>query len=203
MRSHRLFTGLGVLLAVAFAPSTARAQADTGRVVTATLLRRLGEVVDGHRTGGNIYVVMSYRFPHAVAAITGNRDSAVVLRQQAGGTYDVFGPYSTQADAPQGAYYAKLPCYKVATTSVIVCPDSSGSGTGGAQLADVLQVVISVKTRDGAVHTQTLTPDRVEAVFFTMASIDKFVIPYYERVLGLAYATDLRARMQHWYVPSH
>jgi len=201
MRSRRLFTGLGVLLAVAFAPSTGGAQVDTARVVTASMLKRLGEVVDGNRTGGTIYVVMSYRSPFDVAAVTGTLDSAQLAARAAAGQYGVFGPYLTQSESPQGQAYAMILCPKDQRTSLFVCPDTGSSATTvhAVPMSWVTRVEFSVHTRDGQVHTQSFTPDHVEAVFFTLAAIDKFAIPYYERVLGLPYATALRARMQQWF----
>lgn len=194
-------------LALAPIPARSAAQvppADTGRGMTATLLKRLGEIVDGHRTGRPIYVAISYRFPHAVAAVTGTLDSAQVAARLAGSQYGAIGPFETIAEAPRGAYYATQPCVKNPATSVVYCGDTSMAYFAGpVPVADVQGVTVSVTTRDGRVHTETFTPEGVEAVFFTMASIDKFVIPYYERVLGVQYAAELRARLQAAYVPTH
>ena len=195
----RLIASLGVTLALTVGPVRGGAQtvSDSGRGVTATLLKRLGEIVDGHRGGGSIYVVISYRFPHTVAAVTASHDSALVAARVAGNLYGVFGPYESSAESSRGELYATQPCIKNPTTSVIYCGDTTMVySPAPVPMVDVRTVTISVTTSDGKVHTQTFGPERVEAVFFTMASIDKFAIPYYERVLGVEFAANLRTRLQ-------
>ena len=189
-----------VSASLTFSVTPAQAQGDSSRAippgVTAATLKRLGEVVDGQRTGATIYVVMSNRAPYAVAAITSTADSARTLAAAAGEGFWAFGPYVTIPDN-RVEMYATTQCPKDKTSSLIICPDTSAATA--TPMSRVAEVIVSVRTTDGVLHTQHFAPDHLEALFFTLSAYDKFAIPYYERVLGLGYATDLRNRMVRWF----
>src|SRR5438128_11513087 len=67
---------------------------------TATLLKVLGEAVDGYRTGQPVYVVAAFRSPYPVYGVFSSRDSATSALPRAGRGYSVFGPYGGPPDGP-------------------------------------------------------------------------------------------------------
>lgn len=191
-----------LLVAASLSCSTtaAHAQRDSSRAspagVTAAMLKRLGEVVDGQRSGATIYVVMSSRTPYAVAAITSTADSARTMAAAAGDGFEWFGPYVTIPDN-RVEMYATTQCPKDKKSSLVICPDTTM--ITATPISEVAEVIVTVRTTDGVLHTQHFAPQHLEALFFTLSAYDKFAIPYYERVLGLGYATELRARMVRWF----
>lgn len=178
-----------VAIGLSGAPSPANAQVDTS--ITPSLLRRLGEAVDGHRTGRPVYVVAAYQFPHAVVGVFPDRLRASNERERAGpAAYGVFGPYTAHRDIPSGWYYG---CRHDGRTSMYlpaICPDRPR-----LPLQDIAEITISVRTRGGEMISSRFEPGEVDAVFFTLSAIDKFVLPYYERVLGAAQAARMREEM--------
>jgi hypothetical protein len=82
---------------LALLPTPIRAQPDTGRQVSATLLRALAEAADGYRTGQPVWVVASHAGPPYVVGVYPTRDSAARVARESAGR-DVFGPYVTAAD---------------------------------------------------------------------------------------------------------
>src|SRR2546428_363538 len=58
---------------------------------TATLLKVLGEAVDGYRTGQPVYVVAAFRSPYPVYGVFSTRDSATSALPRAGRGYSAFG----------------------------------------------------------------------------------------------------------------
>jgi hypothetical protein len=151
-----------VLMLWAIAASPAAGQDTT---VSATMLRVLAEAADGFRTGRPVFLVADYRFPHNVAgAFATYEEARRVRRMQAdsGATFGVFGPYVTRRD-----------------------PRSDSASR-------VVAVQLTIKSPKGRLRTVNVNPDTVDALFFTMPAVDKFVIPYYSRTYGPDYAAALR-----------
>ncbi|MEP7347264.1 MAG: hypothetical protein ABI877_18480, partial [Gemmatimonadaceae bacterium] len=44
-------------------------------------------------------------------------------------------------------------------------------------------------------------PPNADAVFLSLSSIDKFVIPYYTRILGLGAVTEMRQEAERSFAP--
>ncbi len=181
---------LATVVAV-FGTAVPRAAAqDTTRYMTATLLKRLGEAVDGYRTGRPVYVVISRTYPYAVAGVFSTREDAVRQVRTLPG-YTVSEPFLAAADDATGTIaYAAQPCYKTLDTSYI-CPDT----IGGSLLAidSVESVTVTVRARNGRAYTSQMRPQEAGAVFFTMSAVDKLLIPYYERLYGLPETDRIRA----------
>ena len=154
---------------------------------TATLLKVLGEAVDGYRTGQPVYVVAAFRSPYPVYGVFSSRDSAMSALPRAGRGYSVFGPYVAPPDGPGEVRYALRACPHYWPT-VYKCP--TRSFTVGASQVDSVRVTVFVKS--GPPQFTTYPRAEVDALFFTLSAIDKFVIPYYQRLLGAAYADSLR-----------
>ena len=155
---------------------------------TATLLKRLAEAVDGHRTGGTVFLVADLRPPHDVLAIF---DSLEPARARVGTDPNLgaFGPYLTERDpGAMLGWFSKCVHYQ-SSMRPIICP-----GGPVRRMADVDSVTIHVRMRDG---TSEIIPVQkgADAIFFTLSAIDKFAIPYYVRVVGLEDAARLRQRL--------
>jgi len=162
--------GRSVLIALAatsFAllPTPVRAQPDTGRQVSPTLLRALAEAADGYRTGQPVWVVASYAGPPFVVGVYATRDSAARVARDSAGRYDVFGPYVAAADQP------------LRGTPTLV----------GAAL--------TFRMPDGRQVSVNIDLTKVDALFLSMSAVDKFAIPYYARLYGPGYASHVRALM--------
>jgi hypothetical protein len=61
--------------------------------------------------------------------------------------------------------------------------------------ADVDSVQLAVFIRNAAVPRMVSVPKGADAMFFTLSAIDKFVIPYYTSVFGLAETARMRQRL--------
>jgi hypothetical protein len=170
--------GLGARLAVA--------QQST-RMPSPVLLKRLGEAVDGHRTGRPVYVVASYDFPHPVTGVFERQRDARTQADSAGRSFDVFGPYQTVRDPGEFAAFI-MRCVHDGRTSMYgppYCPNRII-----VPLADVESIMLSVRVRDSTISVAL--PRETDAVFFTLAAIDKFVVPYYTRIVGVDSAAEMR-----------
>jgi hypothetical protein len=158
-------------LAVAASMPMATIQAQDTNRVSASLLRVLGEVADVYRTGRPVFLVADYRFPHRVIGRfpqTGATTNTARARRQA-----------EQLQADSGSSFGVFGPYVTAQDP----PDTTTS-----RIADVILVW---QTPRGRVQRR-LDPE-VDALFLTMSAVDKFMIPYYDRLYGPRYAQDLRA----------
>jgi hypothetical protein len=132
--------------------------------VSATMLRVLAEAADGFRTGRPVFLVADYRFPHNVAGPFATYAEARRVQMDSGATFGVFGPYVTPRDP------------------------------GADSASRVVAVRLTIESPAGRRRTVDLDLRRVEvdALFFTMSAVDKFVIPYYSDIYGPEYATVAR-----------
>ena len=73
-------------------------------------------------------------------------------------------------------------------------PDSRYDSTSSLAVsaASVSSVELTVKTVDGQTYTRRFRGGEIDALFFTMPAIDKFVVPYYTRRFGRAYGARVR-----------
>jgi hypothetical protein len=108
----------------------------------------------------------------------------------AGPSYRSFGPYvgtpDTSADGAAVDAYG-IQCVKQLDTRCI--KDSTHTFMA---MENVARVIITLVARAGDVQSDTLRPDQVEAVFFTMSALDKLLIPYYTQLYGSRYAARVR-----------
>ena len=220
-------TNLGTIVVIALALSvlapcapafvlhnTVRAQV-ASRPLTPTLLRRVAEAVEGHRTGGPVWVTVQYEFPNVVIDVRPSReaaqaDSASLSMEQirALGPVGVLGPFQAHVD-PEGlsepipparplSPSVEIPrirppgCVHDGYTSVMrrlggvgICPDRWIAG----EL--VAQIELTYRLTNGNVITAPV-PREVDAIFLTLPALDKFVFPYYARVLGMAESLKMR-----------
>lgn len=137
--------------------------------ISAALARRLAEAADGFRSGKPVYLVADYDAPARVLSFEGEGAEAAAekaKREAAGGArLGVFGPFLTEPDA----------------------------GPGGAARPEVLDVTVRVRLADGTTRTETIAGSEADALFWTRAAVDKFVVPYYAGALGLEHAGEVSA----------
>jgi hypothetical protein len=138
--------------------------AQTQRVETASLLRRLAEAVDGYRDGQPRFVIANRQPPHRVAGVFTSADSAAdsLARLPDRTGYAVFGPYR--------AFEKPAP--------VVVAEEQVDS------------VIVVAKGGKRRVYLGA----KVDALFWSLPAFDKFVVPYLTAVHGPRYAAQERER---------
>ena len=166
---------------------------DTTRALTDEGLRQLAEVVDGARRGGRVWVVMcGNAAPYRILGVYPSLADAqaAVSRQAAGSACVLHGPYVSVPDHPDGVVTYGEVCRKRDDSSC------AASDTMMFSIADVESVSVRFALRGGGTWTsRPFRPQEGEAIFFTMAAVDKLLIPYLHRVYGVAYAQRERARL--------
>jgi hypothetical protein len=130
---------------------------------SASLVRRLAEAADGFRDGRPRWVVIHRR------GVQGHHNVA--------GVFMSFEEANVEAQRA-GPDYAVFGPF----TTVDEPPDQS---TGPMDVVEV-----TVRQRDGKVIR--IDPNKVDALFWTLAAFDKFVVPYLTRVDGARYAAEQR-----------
>jgi hypothetical protein len=174
-------------------PAPAPATADTTRAMSASLLRRLAEAVDGYRSGDTLFVVAAWRFPNGVAGVFRNPREATEVARRRGVAYGVFGPYFAPPDSGnEMMLYSLQPCPGLHEPDSW-CPDTTFALSQAVPYANIKDITITIHAKDGASVERVLAPGEVDAVFFTLSAIDKFVMPYYMRVYGAQFTADMRA----------
>jgi hypothetical protein len=164
-------TLIALVAVTALAPAVVTRLPAQEHAVTPTLLRILGETVASCRPGPGpgprpIFLVADYRFPHEVVGHFSSRAEAERVRARSGSTFGVFGPYKTPAADP----IADAPT-KVVAVSLIR------------------------RTASGRTDTLRVDPEKVDALFFSMSAVDKFVMPHYSGLYGPEYAHKLRQKL--------
>lgn len=193
--------------------TSASAQADTGSI-SPGILKRLAEVADGHRTGRPIFVVLSRTFPHPVIAIVDTRERARVVAA-ANSDFGVFGPFVAAAEAD---FFVAFCVHDSRTTymhpdwppltrwvdsisptqrpasmprtwrpSPMCPPERARVFRNG----DIDSLSMTFHLRNGTRVTLPV-PRNADALFFTLPAMDKFVFPYYVKVLGVDTVAAMR-----------
>lgn len=176
---------LAVLAAVSL-PAIARAQDPKPD----SYLLMVAAAVSGYSAGGSVYVVIC----------------------KTGDEYKVIGAYSTPELAQQaltanqsnrtkcaveGPYYSNVGygnndmasmgygggCKKGPDSDCIA--DSTAARSFIAPIGSIETVTLTYRLRDGRSVSETFDPRKVEAIFFTMPSVDRMLVPYFVRVYGL------------------
>ena len=171
-------------LMMPFAVATAQEPA-----VSPVLLKRIAEAVDGNRTGRPVWVVARYDFPNLVAGVYNSRTAAEAARPREG-KYGVFGPYVAEDDGGGGGG-----CPHDGDISRVTCPDTIPAVR--FSFADVRSMTLTLTVQRGARLDTVRMPFKptTDAIFLTLPALDKFVFPYYERILGPAAVAAMRDSM--------
>ncbi|MGH7538566.1 MAG: hypothetical protein ACREMF_08030 [Gemmatimonadales bacterium] len=167
--------------------------------LSASLLRRLAAAADGYRTGERVYVVAAFDPPHNVAGVFANPDEAVLVRdsvqRKSHQRYGKFGPYRSPKDQGRPIVFLARPrCWP----TIFPCwlARWRPSEGGPVFVKDLDSVSIVAYRHSGPPWRMTADPMELDAVFFTMSAIDKFVLPYYTALSGPAYAAMLRDSLE-------
>ena len=155
-----------------------------GRLPNAVMLKRIAEAIDGDRSGGLVYVVESLEETFPVIGVFPDLKTAKAAAAAARVKVAVSGPYPTMVDPTHGILSACVHDRLGSNVHVNRCTPP----VSGIDLTDITLVLTHVGGRS---DTLKLSPD-ADAIFLSMAAIDKFAIPYYVRSIGIADANAMR-----------
>jgi hypothetical protein len=158
--------------------------------LSTTALRRFAEALDGNRTGTPVLIVACRDSAYRVGGVVNTRAEADSLRRRLGVCYGIFGPFISPRDLL--AHKAVRGCVHDGHTSnedpSPICPVSPFA------LSDVASMTLVTRLKNGTVHEMSMGPE-VDAIFLSLPAIDKFMIPYYARVLGVDSAVAMRTQI--------
>lgn len=161
----------------------------------AKMVTRLAEAADGYRVGANVWIVAT---PGAddgrILGVYTDLDSAVAVMMAVPGT-EVYGPLLTPRD------FGALPRFLIGChvrPSIWLCPwqEPFEFGTPFLEMESVDSVGLTVFSGGGALFSEVIDPMEVDALFFTMSAMDKFLLPYYAQLYGTEYANRMRASIE-------
>jgi hypothetical protein len=193
-RSITLVTA--VALAFLAAPAAHSQTPDRQRQPGAVMLRRIAEAVDGHRTGDRVYVVASYEATFPVLGVFANEREAAQRARTAGANAAVFGPYATDRD-PGGALLTG--CVHVTSSRMhpALCVPPVNAPF---PMSEIRTMTLVIRRTNGTTDSLSLARD-TDAIFLTLSAIDKFAVPYYTGILGLAATANLRRDIERAFAP--
>lgn len=175
-------------------PADAAAQTPSaGDTLSAAILKRVGDAVDGYRTGETVWVVVSFTPPHRVDTVVASLEVANRRRATLGRDYHVLGPYRTATD-----YNAGQPpmffffCHDWDSDP---CNFEYALETPAWDYGATDSIVVSVY-RAGDTWRRQFPRGSVDALFFTLAAADKFYFPYLAQVHGLGFADSVRVSLR-------
>ena len=174
-----------VLACVLVAAADAQpAASDSSRAPGVVLLRQVAEAVDGTRTGGLVWVVVRHSRPQEIIDVVGSDSAARSLVQRDPRSFSILGPY--RAPALDDGFIDG--CMHMRGSQMIgYCP-------APMRWSEIDSVWLSVRMRNGSVRI-TPVPIETDAIFLRTSAIDKFVVPYYTRILGIDSAAAMRRAM--------
>jgi len=196
-----LLLGPGGMILSPFGLGPTQVLAQTAPPMPASLLKRLGEAVDGYRTGQAVFVVADGTFPHHVWGVFPTLREAQVRSDSVGLPSYVYGPFVAPRDGEQQLFFI-INCPNAAVARMQPMPygkhrpDSYCPPTDSAfvvPIEEVQEIQLRILLRDGRIHVTTHSPSDLDAVFFTLSAVDKFAVPYYARLYGVDFAARMRA----------
>ena len=159
------------------------------RVPGAILLKRIAEAVDGDRSGTLVYVVATYEPTFPVIGVFNNPKAAQDLVAKTGPSAAVFGPYQTVPDLTPPSIVGCVHRRSVMKADYCVPP------LRPLHPKDIVGMTLVITRTQGKSESLVLSPD-TDAIFLTLSTIDKFVVPYYLRTFSLAAVSELRGDFQ-------
>lgn len=183
----RQVTAIAAIVALFSFPANAQ---DTSPVLTTTMLKRIAQAVDGRRSGEIVYLVL-HRDSATVAVVTPSRPDAEAIRKKLGEHYILVGPFVGTYEL--GPLFDLVPsdCVHDGNTSNMIGLICNGQQIHRSQISSMSLVL---RMRNGSTRTIAL-PSGTDAVFLSYPAFDKFVFPYYERVIGFDATSAMRQRM--------
>ena len=178
-------------------------------LLTAVLVTVVATAVVAQEPKTDIYLM---QIATAVSGASGGSPVWVVICGDTAGTYDVVGTFKTVQEAQQKLNTERQAGKNCAiegpyTAGPVYADAVARYGTGCKKLADtdcvsdsafvfrvtdLDSVTLTYKLRNGTRIVEPIRTDQVEAIFFTMPSIDRMLVPYYVRTRGINYALNKR-----------
>ncbi len=186
MKSLRLGLPLGAAALITLgSTATLACQETKGRSPDAVMLKRIAEAVDGDRSGALVYVVAGFDPANPVVGVFPDPKSAAAQAAKAGNGAMVFGPYQAALDSTLAQ---TMTCVHLKTSVMNFRCVPPGRTT---QFTDIAGLTLMITRTDGGRDSVPL-PQNTDAIFIGAPALDKFVVPYYVRLVGLAATTDMR-----------
>jgi len=181
---------VGSLVCSAGMTAVAGAQQDATRVPTVTLLKRIAEAVDGRRTGRSVFVVTNVDSMN-VTVVVSTRAEAMGVVRRLGPRYEIHGPFRTDVNLGELENIVPSECVHDAITSAMRVKICNGAVI---RLENLESLSLVIRKLDGTVRTVQL-PLTTNAIFLNLSAFDKFVFPYYEKIMGLEATAAWRDRL--------
>jgi hypothetical protein len=186
MKPSRLGPPLGAAaLLLLCSTATVACQQTTERSPDAVMLKRIAEAVDGDRSGALVYVVAGLDPANPIVGVFHDPKSAAGAASKAGNGATVFGPYQAALDS---TIAQTMTCVHLKTSVMNFRCVPPGRTT---QFSDIASLTLMITRTDGGRDSVPL-PQGADAIFLGAPAVDKFVIPYYVRLVGLTATTDMR-----------
>ena len=184
---------LAALVTVCAHAVGAQPATDSALTASATplVLRRLAEVLDGHRTGGTVWIALGRAAPHPALGVFATRAAALQALRDSVGRFTLHGPLAATRDpiASDGRQLVLKCQHYQSAMHAEICPPGPQIDFGSVE-----RMELTIRTRDGRTHILPLDP-RADAIFLTLSAVEKFAMPYYAGVLGVESAAALRQRI--------
>ena len=185
--------------------------------LTASLLKRIGEAVDGYRGGELVWVVVEDEYPHHVWGdlhLTEEAaNAALVVALERSSAYNVHGPYRSERDVPAHEDAE----FNLDQLLIMLGPASREDECGPwnpdhvyptecdprARVTPLNRVnrtmpfhsMDSVRVQvwwGGNQYQQFSSAAKIDAFFLTVSAMDKFYFPYIARMSGMRRALQMR-----------
>jgi hypothetical protein len=179
-------TGARCLVTIGIVAFTSAARGQ--ELLTPTALRRFAEALDGVRSGSPVFILACRDSSYRVGAVV-PQSEVNAAQSRLGSCYSAFGPYFPPPDP--FAHTVLRGCVHDGFHSnmhQIICPPEL------FPRGEIARMTLVTRLRDSTVHEMPMGAD-VDAIFLSLAAIDKFVIPYYVRTLGVDSAAAMRAQI--------
>ena len=191
-RSRRWAIQVLFMILTGWMPTAGRLSAQAP--MSAGLARVLAETADGLRDGQRHWIVASPAFPYRVSGVFSSEADARASLTRAVGD-QVFGPFLTDGDLvpplPDPNPIILLGCKHM------LFPIASIMGPPYCPIRifrwrDLQELVLTLRTPTETVRMDLLEAGTAaDAMFLSLSSIEKFVLPYYARVYGPGYARTM------------
>jgi hypothetical protein len=165
--------------------------------MSAGLARVLAETADGLRDGQPHWIVANPRYPYKVSGVFPTEAAARASLVPGQGDV-VTGPWITPPGFdPPGYDLGPLPPGPIVIIGckhmLMPIPSIMGPYCPNRilRLPDIEELVLVIRTGRETIRVNLMEEGTADAVFLTPSSLDKFVLPYYSRVYGPAFAKEM------------
>lgn len=192
-----------VLLACATLP--AQEPSSESEPLPTTVLKRMAEAADGHRTGEMRYFVYSHEFPHDVEGVFESEEEALAAMNELGPDFGML-PILTDRDIPRHVdpAYERPPLLILGFDCPWHEPSSLCRQTDYPEAETTIPFDAIDSTRVQVFHggdvfrEMVFGPGELDALFLSLSALEKFYIPYLARVYGVEFAAEYRREFLDW-----